>query len=107
MQEVIRKGFNPFLEKDLTTNRQTSRIKKQFTLECFNDFFSSLEYKENKAVTTKQALVKYLELQNISIAKTSFSDRLSLFQSFYKFNIDLKVKKVDGEMITIYEVEKY
>lgn len=39
MQEVIRKGFNPFLEKDLTTNRQTGRIKKQFTLECFNDFF--------------------------------------------------------------------
>jgi hypothetical protein len=105
MQEVIRKGFNPFLETKKRSPRILNRERKMSVISHFNEFFSGLEYKNNFARSTKQELVKFLKGKNIEIEFEKFSEYLILFQNNYKFDITLKVDRHNG--VTVYEVEKY
>jgi len=105
MQEVIRKGFNPFLETKKRSPRILNRERKMSVISHFNEFFSGLEYKNNFARSTKQELVKFLKGKNIEIKFEKFSEYLILFQNNYKFDITLKVDRHNG--VTVYEAEKY
>jgi hypothetical protein len=105
MQEVIRKGFNPFLETKKRSTRILNRERKMSVISHFNEFFSGLEYKNNFARSTKQELVKFLKGKNIEIEFKKFSEYLILFQNNYKYDITLKVDCHNG--VTVYEVEKY
>jgi len=101
MQEVIRRGYNPFLETRKRSPRILNRERKMSVISHFNEFFSGLEYKNN----TKQELVKFLKGKNIEIEFEKFSEYLILFQNNYKYNITLRVDRHNG--VTVYEVEKY
>ncbi len=105
MQEVIRKGLNPFLDNRKRNPRVLNRERKMSVISFFNEFFSGLEYKNNFARSTKQELVKFLKGKNIEIEFEKFSEYLILFQNNYKFDITLKVDRHNG--VTVYEVEKY
>ena len=105
MQEVIRRGYNPFLENRKRSPRILNRERKMSVISFFNEFFSGLEYKNNFARSTKQELVKFLKGKNIEIEFEKFSEYLILFQNNYKFDITLKVDRHNG--VTVYEVEKY
>lgn len=105
MQEVIRRGYNPFLETRKRSPRVLNRERKMSVISFFNEFFSGLEYKNNFARSTKQELVKFLKGKNIEIEFEKFSEYLILFQNNYKFDITLRVDRHNG--ITVYEVEKY
>jgi len=105
MQEVIRRGYNPFLETRKRSPRILNRERKMSVISFFNEFFSGLEYKNNYAKSTKQELVKFLKGKNIEIEFEKFSEYLILFQNNYKYNITLRVDRHNG--VTVYEVEKY
>ena len=105
MQEVIRRGYNPFLDNRKRSPRVLNRERKMSVISFFNEFFSSLEYKNNYAKSTKQELVKFLKERDIEIEFEKFSEYLILFQNNYKFDITLKVDRHNG--VTVYEVEKY
>ena len=105
MQEVIRKGFNPFLDNRKRSPRVLNRERKMSVISFFNEFFSGLEYKNNFARSTKQELVKFLKGKNIEIEFEKFSEYLILFQNNYKYDITLRVDRHNG--VTVYEVEKY
>ena len=105
MQEVIRRGYNPFLETKKRSPRILNRERKMSVISHFNEFFSGLEYKNNFARSTKQKLVEFLKARDIEIEFEKFSEYLILFQNNYKFDITLKVDRHNG--VTVYEVEKY
>lgn len=105
MQEVIRRGFNPFLENRKRSPRILNRERKMSVISHFNEFFSGLEYENNFARSTKQKLVEFLKGKDIEIEFEKFSEYLILFQNNYKFDITLKVDRHNG--VTVYEVEKY
>ena len=105
MQEVIRRGYNPFLETRKRSPRVLNRERKMSVISFFNEFFSGLEYKNNFARSTKQELVKFLKERDIEIEFEKFSEYLILFQNNYKFDITLRVDRHNG--VTVYEVEKY
>lgn len=105
MQEVIRRGYNPFLETRKRGPRILNRERKMSVISHFNEFFSGLEYKNNFARSTKQKLVEFLKGKDIEIEFEKFSEYLILFQNNYKFDITLRVDRHNG--VTVYEVEKY
>lgn len=105
MQEVIRRGYNPFLENRKRSPRVLNRERKMSVISHFNEFFSGLEYKDNYAKSTKQKLVEFLKVKGIEIEFEKFSEYLILFQNNYKYDITLRVDRHNG--VTVYEVEKY
>lgn len=105
MQEVIRRGYNPFLENRKRSPRVLNREKKMSVISFFNEFFEGLEYENNFAKSTKQKLVEFLKERDIEIEFEKFSEYLILLQNNYKFDITLRVDRHNG--ITVYEVEKY
>lgn len=105
MQEVIRRGFNPFLENRKRSPRVLNRERKMSVISFFKEFFEGLEYENNFARSTKQELVKFLKARDIEVEHEKFSEYLILFQNNYKFDITLRVDRHNG--VTVYEVEKY
>ena len=94
------------LAQKFNDGERFTRERKMSVISFFNDFFSSLEYKNNFARSTKQELVKFLKGKNIEIKFEKFSEYLILFQNNYKYNITtLRVDRHNG--VTVYEVEKY